>query len=287
MNHYFVITPSLPVNHFACPFPFRFQIFSLRLYFLVINSLMPLNFADVISLLWTLWRALLISILNMNLLFLVGHYLRSLFLPPLQRSSLKLSSVTLYTVALLVCVSHMVWGGEHPFWVFLFLCVSLFALDYESFPVSSDAYQRWVFVVISQIAIPIRHRMLAVLVWHCLCVVLCIRSRWVAAAVYFLVLSTALAWGMGLSPGLHAGLSSCSLSSACWKSHLLPVLLQRPSSPGPVHELESPMGPLVSTPTYYSSFDFDVSFIFRCLGNFFFNLSMYSMYFKSIFVGFI
>lgn len=44
--------------------------------------------------------------------------------------------------------------------------MSLFALDYKSFSVSSDAYQRQVFVVISQIGIPVRHRMLAVPVWH-------------------------------------------------------------------------------------------------------------------------
>ena len=53
-------------------------------------------------------------------------------------------------------------GGKHPFWVFLFLCGSLFALGYESCPVSSDAFVGQVFVLFSWIGIPVRHRVLAV-----------------------------------------------------------------------------------------------------------------------------
>lgn len=96
--------------------------------------------------------------------------------------------------------------------VFLLLCGSLFALDYESFPASSDAYPRQVFAVISQIGFPIRHRKLAGPVWHGLCVVLCVRSGRLAAAGCFLVLSTALAREMGLGLSVFCLLEATSLA---------------------------------------------------------------------------
>lgn len=69
----------------------------------------------------------------------------------------------------------------------------------------------------------------------------------------------------------------------CWKPRLLPALLQCPSSPEPVRELESPRG-------HWSQLPFTIpalilmSLSFSGAWGFFFNLTMY---FKSISVGFI
>jgi hypothetical protein len=79
------------------------------------------------------------------------------------------------------------------------------------------------------------------------------------------------------------GLSPCSLSLVCWKPHLLPALLQRPSSPEPVRELESPRGHWSQLPLTIPALIL-MSLSFSGAWGFFLNLTMY---FKSISVGFI
>lgn len=154
---------------------------------------MPLNFADVISHLWICvefcWH-----LYTQNTSPPVSF--RASFKKPFLTLTSKVPSETFFWYLLTRPSSRALWWQTSFLGFSVSLCVSL-CFGYKSCPVSSDAFQRQVFVLISQTGIPGRHRMLAV---PMRCVAPCIRSGWLGPDVNFLVLSAALAWGDGPGP---------------------------------------------------------------------------------------